>query len=68
MAGEKKIITIGLCPSWDTVCRLDGINWGEHKQVTSTKSYPAGKAMNISRALAWMGKKNTATSHRPKLQ
>jgi 1-phosphofructokinase family hexose kinase len=60
MAGEKKIITVGLCPCWDTVCRLDGINWGEHKQVASTESYPAGKAMNISRACAWMGKKNTA--------
>jgi len=60
MAGEKKIITIGLCPCWDTVCRLDGINWGEHKQVASAESYPAGKALNISRALAWMGAKNIA--------
>jgi 1-phosphofructokinase family hexose kinase len=60
MAGEKKIITVGLCPCWDTVCRVNGIDWGEHKQVASMESYPAGKALNISRALAWMGKKNTA--------
>lgn len=60
MAGEKKIITIGLCPCWDTVCRVDAIDWGEHKKVASMESYPAGKALNISRALAWMGKKNTA--------
>ena len=60
MAGGKKIITIGLCPCWDTVCRVDGIDWGEHKQVISTQSYPAGKALNISRVLAWMRVKNIA--------
>jgi 1-phosphofructokinase family hexose kinase len=60
MAGEKKIITVGLCPCWDTVCRVDGIEWGEHKQVASIESRPAGKALNISRALAWMRIKNTA--------
>jgi 1-phosphofructokinase len=60
MAGGRKIITVGLCPCWDTVCRLDGIDWGEHKQVASIESYPAGKALNISRALALMGTENTA--------
>ena len=60
MTGGKKIITVGLCPCWDTVCRVNGIEWGEHKQAASTQSYPAGKALNISRALAWMGDKNTA--------
>lgn len=60
MAGEKKIITVGLCPCWDTVCRVDGVEWGEHKQAASIESYPAGKALNISRALAWMRVKNTA--------
>ncbi|MBW7992878.1 MAG: hypothetical protein FVQ84_23085 [Planctomycetes bacterium] len=56
----SSIITVGLCPSWDTVCRFDGIEWGEHKTVSSTDSRPAGKALNISRALAWMGEKNIA--------
>ena len=56
----SSIITVGLCPSWDTVCRFDGIEWGEHKTVSSADSRPAGKALNISRALAWMGEKNIA--------
>ena len=56
----SSIITVGLCPSWDTVCRFDGIKWGEHKTVSSADSWPAGKALNISRALAWMGEKNIA--------
>ena len=56
-----KIVTVGLCPSWDTICRFDGIDWGEHKTVSSASSRPAGKALNISRALAWMGQENIAT-------
>ena len=56
----SSIITVGLCPSWDTVCRFDGIDWGEHKTVSSADSRPAGKALNISQALAWMGEKNIA--------
>ena len=60
MNRNHSIITVGLCPSWDTVCRFDGIDWGEHKTVSSTDSRPAGKAMNISWALAWMGEKNIA--------
>jgi len=60
MSGISKIITVGLCPSWDTVCRLKGIDWGQHKVISSSSSRPAGKALNISRALAWMGVKNVA--------
>ena len=60
MDRKSSIITVGLCPSWDTVCRFDGIDWGEHKTVSSADSRPAGKALNISRALAWMGEKNIA--------
>lgn len=56
-----KIVTVGLCPSWDTICRFDGIDWGQHKTVSSASSRPAGKALNISRALAWMGQENIAT-------
>ncbi len=55
-----KIVTVGLCPSWDTVCRFEGIDWGEHKTVSSASSRPAGKALNISQALAWMGDENIA--------
>jgi len=41
-------------------CRFDGIDWSEHKKVSSADSRPAGKALNISQALAWMGEKNIA--------
>ncbi len=60
MRVSGKIITVGLCPSWDTVCRFEGIDWGEHKTVSSASSRPAGKALNISQALAWMGEENIA--------
>ena len=60
MRVNGKIVTVGLCPSWDMVCRFEGIDWGEHKTVSSASSRPAGKALNISQALAWMGQKNIA--------
>ena len=60
MRVSGKIITVGLCPSWDTICWFEGIEWGEHKTVSSASSRPAGKALNISRALAWMGEENIA--------
>ena len=55
-----EIITVGLSPSWDTVFQFDRIEWGDHKPARSVDSRPAGKAMNISRALAWLGRPNTA--------
>jgi 1-phosphofructokinase family hexose kinase len=61
MRVSGKIVTVGLCPSWDTICRFEGIDWGEHKTVSSAGSRPAGKALNISRAMAWMGQENIAT-------
>lgn len=60
MRVNSKIVTVGLCPSWDTVCRFEGIEWGEHKTVSSASSQPAGKALNISRALAWMRERSIA--------
>ncbi len=60
MRVSGKIVTVGLCPSWDTVCQFDGIDWGQHKLSSSVSSRPAGKALNISRALAWMGVENIA--------
>ncbi len=60
MRVSSKIVTVGLCPSWDTVCRFEGIDWGEHKTASSSSSRPAGKALNISQALAWMGQENIA--------
>lgn len=55
-----KIITVGLSPSWDVICQFENIDWGQHKTVDSRLERPAGKAMNISRCLAWMGQKTIA--------
>lgn len=55
-----KIITVGLGPSWDVMCQGEGLDWGEHKVVLSSEPRPAGKALNISRALAWMGQRSVA--------
>jgi 1-phosphofructokinase family hexose kinase len=60
MRSNSKIITIGLCPCWDITCRGEALAWGGHKVISSTDSQPAGKALNISRALAWMGTKSIA--------
>jgi 1-phosphofructokinase family hexose kinase len=54
------IITIGLSPAWDVIYCGERLCWGEHKLVSATKPQPAGKAMNISRALAWMEKRSIA--------
>jgi fructose-1-phosphate kinase PfkB-like protein len=60
MKSDFSIITIGLSPAWDVVCYGEGLEWGQHKLVTSASPIPAGKAMNISRALAWMGEQSIA--------
>ena len=50
-----KIVTVGLSPAWDVVCEVEGIDWGEHNKISCRIDRPAGKALNISRALCWMG-------------
>lgn len=60
MGKVGKIVSVGVCPSWDLVCRFDGVDWGDHRLVDSSTCRPAGKALNISRVLAWVGRKNVA--------
>lgn len=50
-----KIVTVGLAPAWDIVCEVDRIDWGEHNKIRCRIDKPAGKALNVSRALCWMG-------------
>lgn len=50
-----RIVTVGICPCWDITCRVDGISWGDHARIDSQQCVPGGKALNVSRALAWMG-------------
>ena len=60
MRGAFSIITVGLSPAWDITCRGKGLGWGLHKYIDEQTIQPAGKALNVSKALAWMGQKNTA--------
>ncbi len=57
---ENSIITVGICPCWDITCCVDGAQWGEHKKITSQTIAPAGKALNISKALAWLKTESVA--------
>jgi 1-phosphofructokinase family hexose kinase len=52
-------ITVGICPAWDVICRADSVDWGQHVRVSQT-AIPAGKALNVSRALAWLGQTSIA--------
>lgn len=60
MRAVGKIITVGLSPAWDITCWGRGLDWGVHEEIDEQSIRPAGKALNISRALAWMGQKSTA--------
>lgn len=57
---NHSIITIGFCPAWDVACYAENLAWGDHKQLQHQTITPAGKALNVSRALAWMGLRNVA--------
>jgi len=54
------IITIGLAPAWDVTCRGQNLDWGLHQYIDEQTVNPAGKALNVSKALAWMGQRNVA--------
>lgn len=54
------IITIGLSPTWDITCKGQNLDWGQHEVIDEQTIRPAGKALNVSRALAWMGQKSIA--------
>jgi 1-phosphofructokinase len=50
-----RVVTVGLSPAWDVSCRGRGLDWGRHAEIDEQVVRPAGKAMNVSSALAWMG-------------
>ncbi len=60
MRRRASIITIGLSPAWDISCRGRNLEWGLHQDIDGQTIQPAGKALNVSKALAWMGQKNIA--------
>ncbi|UCC98374.1 MAG: hypothetical protein JSW66_00490 [Phycisphaerales bacterium] len=57
---KTSIITVGLSPAWDITCRGRNLEWGGHQSIEEQAIDPAGKALNVSRALAWMGQENIA--------
>jgi 1-phosphofructokinase len=57
---DRSIVTVGICPCWDIICHVEGLTWGDHKIIGSQQSIPAGKAMNISRAIWWLGVSSVA--------
>lgn len=57
---RNSIITIGLSPAWDITSRGRNIDWGLHQQIDEQAIVPAGKALNVSKALAWMGQRSIA--------
>ena len=60
MKQQISIITVGLSPAWDITCRGQNLDWGRHKNIDEQTINPAGKALNVSKALAWMEQKNIA--------
>jgi len=60
MRDKISIITIGLSPAWDITCRGRNIGWGLHQEIDEQTVRPAGKTLNVSKTLAWMGRKNIA--------
>jgi 1-phosphofructokinase family hexose kinase len=57
---DGRIITVAPAPAWDVVCRGRDLDWGRHATIDEQTVRPAGKALNVSRALAWMGVESTA--------
>jgi 1-phosphofructokinase len=60
VAAKGEIITIGLSPAWDVSCRGKDLDWGRHVEIDEQGVRPAGKAMNVSYALAWLGRGSIA--------
>jgi 1-phosphofructokinase family hexose kinase len=50
-----------LAPAWDITCRGRNLRWGAHQCIEQQTICPAGKALNVSKALAWLGRESTAT-------
>ncbi len=60
MKTKARIITVGLAPAWDITCRGRNLRWGAHQCIEQQTIRPAGKALNVSKALAWLGRKSIA--------
>lgn len=57
----SRIVTVGLTPCWDVTCVGRGLEWGQHTVLQQQSRQPAGKALNVSLALDWLGHPSVAT-------
>lgn len=57
---RQTIITVGISPSWDIACYASQFQWGRHQSIERQTVTPAGKALNVSRALALLGRRSIA--------
>jgi len=57
---DRTIVTVGLAPAWDITCRGRNLRWGTHQCIEEQTVRPAGKALNVSKALAWLGRESIA--------
>ncbi|HEV58362.1 MAG TPA: hypothetical protein ENN87_12855 [Phycisphaerales bacterium] len=55
-----RIITVGIAPAWDIRCFGEDLDWDRHAALTGQTVLPAGKALNICRALGWLGRSSVA--------
>jgi 1-phosphofructokinase family hexose kinase len=60
METTGRIITVGLAPAWDIRCCGRALEWGRHISIDEQDVRPAGKALNVSCALAWLGVESIA--------
>ncbi len=58
---QGNIITVGLAPAWDLTCQGNHLDWGDHPVLKDQHLVAAGKALNVSRALAWLGRESIAS-------
>lgn len=58
---EPRIITVTLNTAVDRVLRVDGLTLGGHVEAERLRRLPAGKGINVSRALARLGCSSLAT-------
>ena len=57
---DHAVLTVGIAPAWDLTCRGRHLGWGDHKVLENQQLVPAGKALNVARALAACGRPATA--------
>jgi len=59
MTERRRIVTVGVSHCWDIVCKGENLVWNSHEQRVDQSIRPAGKAINVSRTLAWIGRSST---------